>query len=129
MGLFFSAPSTLKKGQGYLSDPFLIITPRLRVSHFRYLCFIICKNNSTGKQNDAVCSRKMNQQADLYFYKTMAATLSDPLFRMSTVVCNFFENIPGGIDAYLLSHILHDRPDEKCIIILRNCRKATSSKG
>ncbi len=49
--------------------------------------------------------------------------------RMSAVKCDFFKKIPGGSDAYLLSHILHDWPDEKCINILKNCRKAMDSKG
>ncbi len=49
--------------------------------------------------------------------------------RMSTVACDFFESIPGGSHGYLLSHVLHDWPDEKCITILKNCRKATGSKG
>lgn len=49
--------------------------------------------------------------------------------RMSAVGCDFFEKIPEGSDAYLLSHILHDWPDDACIRILRNCRKAIGSKG
>src|SRR5260370_23821463 len=33
---------------------------------------------------------------------------------------NFFEFIPGGADAYLLKHILHDWGDEDCLRILKN---------
>jgi hypothetical protein len=32
--------------------------------------------------------------------------------------------VPQGGDAYLLSHVLHDWPDDKCLAILENCRKA-----
>lgn len=49
--------------------------------------------------------------------------------RMRAVKCDFFKAIPGDSDAYLLSHILHDWPDEKCIRILDNCRKVIDSKG
>jgi hypothetical protein len=49
--------------------------------------------------------------------------------RMSAVKCDFFKEIPGGSDVYLLSHILHDWSDEKCMTILKNCRKAMDSKG
>jgi len=49
--------------------------------------------------------------------------------RMGAVQCDFFKEIPVGSDAYLLSHILHDWPDEKCINILKNCRKVMDSKG
>jgi hypothetical protein len=39
--------------------------------------------------------------------------------RCRAVECDFFKNIPSGSDAYLMSNILHDWPDEKCRIILR----------
>jgi hypothetical protein len=47
--------------------------------------------------------------------------------RMSAVECDFFKEIPRDSDAYLLSHVIHDWPDEKCITILKNCRKAMDS--
>ena len=37
---------------------------------------------------------------------------------------DFFEAVPTGGDAYVLSHILHDWSEEQCLTILRNCRKA-----
>lgn len=37
---------------------------------------------------------------------------------------SFFERAPGGGDAYMLSHIIHDWSEEQCLTILRNCRKA-----
>lgn len=37
---------------------------------------------------------------------------------------SFFEKIPAGGDAYLLSHIIHDWSEEQCLSILGNCRKA-----
>ena len=49
--------------------------------------------------------------------------------RMSAVECDFFKKIPRSSDTYLLSHILHDWPDEKCITILKNCRKAIPAYG
>ena len=44
--------------------------------------------------------------------------------RLSTVECDFFREIPGGGEVYLLSNVLHDWPDDKCIAILKNCRRA-----
>jgi hypothetical protein len=44
--------------------------------------------------------------------------------RCETMGCDFFKEVPTGADAYLLSHILHDWADERCEVILRNCRKA-----
>jgi O-methyltransferase domain/Dimerisation domain len=36
---------------------------------------------------------------------------------------NFFESVPGGGDAYLFSHIIHDWKDAECLTILGNCRR------
>jgi hypothetical protein len=49
--------------------------------------------------------------------------------RMSAVECDFFKKIPSSSDAYLFSHILHDWSDDKCITILKNCRKAIPAYG
>jgi hypothetical protein len=37
---------------------------------------------------------------------------------------NFFESVPNGGDAYLLSHVIHDWSEDQCLTILGNCRKA-----
>jgi hypothetical protein len=37
---------------------------------------------------------------------------------------NFFERVPAGGDAYLLSHIIHDWNEEQCLTILGHCRRA-----
>ena len=37
---------------------------------------------------------------------------------------SFFETVPGGGDAYILSHIIHDWNEDQCLTILDNCRKA-----
>jgi hypothetical protein len=37
---------------------------------------------------------------------------------------SFFETVPAGGDAYLLSHIIHDWSEEQCLTILGHCRRA-----
>jgi hypothetical protein len=37
---------------------------------------------------------------------------------------SFFERVPAGGDAYLLSHIIHDWNEDQCLAILANCRRA-----
>lgn len=37
---------------------------------------------------------------------------------------SFFESVPAGADAYILSHIIHDWSEDQCLTILANCRKA-----
>ena len=36
---------------------------------------------------------------------------------------SFFEGVPEGGDAYLLSHIIHDWTEEQCLTILGNCQR------
>lgn len=44
--------------------------------------------------------------------------------RCKAVECDFFKEIPAGGDGYLMSHILHDWPDDQGKSILRNCHNA-----
>jgi len=37
---------------------------------------------------------------------------------------SFFESVPAGGDAYILSHIIHDWSEDQCVTILGNCRRA-----
>ena len=36
---------------------------------------------------------------------------------------DFFEAVPGGGDAYIMKHIIHDWDDERALKILRNCHR------
>lgn len=49
--------------------------------------------------------------------------------RCRVVAGDFFEFVPGGVDAFLMRHIIHDWDDEKAITILKNCRKALGAAG
>lgn len=42
---------------------------------------------------------------------------------------SFFDAVPGGGDAYLLSHILHDWDDATCLGILASCRKSMHERA
>jgi hypothetical protein len=42
---------------------------------------------------------------------------------------DFFERVPTGGDAYLLSHIIHDWNEEQCLTILGHCRNAIAPDG
>jgi hypothetical protein len=49
--------------------------------------------------------------------------------RCQAIECDFFKKIPSGSDAYLMSNILHDWPDEQCRIILTNCHRAMKTES
>ena len=44
--------------------------------------------------------------------------------RVSIEEGSFFNSVPAGSDAYILSHIIHDWNEEECLTILGNCREA-----
>jgi hypothetical protein len=44
--------------------------------------------------------------------------------RVTRIAGSFFEAVPAGCDAYLLKNVLHDWDDERCRLILGNCRQA-----
>jgi SAM-dependent methyltransferase len=49
--------------------------------------------------------------------------------RCTLVAGDFFEAVPPGGDAYLLSGILHDWDDERAHVILMNCHRAMAPGG
>src|SRR5262245_36383028 len=49
--------------------------------------------------------------------------------RVTIQAGSFFESVPTGGDAYLLSHVIHDWPEEQCLTILGNCRRAMNSNS
>ncbi len=42
---------------------------------------------------------------------------------------DFFERVPDGGDAYLLSHIIHDWDEAQCLTILGHCRRAMKPRA
>lgn len=42
---------------------------------------------------------------------------------------SFFESVPAGGDAYLLSHVIHDWSEKQCLTILGHCRRAMGPNG
>ena len=49
--------------------------------------------------------------------------------RCATAGGDFFAAVPAGGDAYVLAQILHDWDDERCVAILRQCRRAIPDHG
>ncbi len=49
--------------------------------------------------------------------------------RCQLVSGSFFEAIPGGADACILKHIIHDWDDERAVAILKQCHRAMADNG
>jgi hypothetical protein len=81
-----------------------------------------------GHQLAAILARHPGARGVL-FDQPEAVAAVDPGERMSVVGGDFFAAVPEGGDAYLLKAVLHDWPDEECVAILRNCRRAMAPTG
>jgi SAM-dependent methyltransferase len=55
-----------------------------------------------------------------------AAGLAD---RCQAIGGDFFMEVPGGGDAYLLKHVIHDWDDDRAVRILQNCHRAMGAEG
>ena len=42
---------------------------------------------------------------------------------------DMFSSVPAGADAYIMKHIIHDWPDDRCIQLLKACRKGVNPQG
>ena len=49
--------------------------------------------------------------------------------RIKTQAGDFFEFVPAGFDACILSHVIHDWDDAEAVHILVNCKKAINAGG
>jgi hypothetical protein len=49
--------------------------------------------------------------------------------RIRLIAGNFLTSVPGGADAIVLKHILHDWADEPCATLLGHCRSSLPSGG
>jgi SAM-dependent methyltransferase len=49
--------------------------------------------------------------------------------RCEVVAGSFFDDVPGGADAYVLRAVIHDWDDARAAAILSNCRTAMTSAG
>jgi len=49
--------------------------------------------------------------------------------RIRLVAGDFFESVPEGADAIIMKHVLHDWSDERCAVVLANCRHSLPSGG
>ena len=51
------------------------------------------------------------------------------LARCELFAGDFFEYVPAGADVYVVKSVIHDWDDEKCLVLLGNCRKAMGRGG
>jgi len=90
---------------------------------------IVDVGGGTGALMSEILMRYKDAQGVLV---DQAEVLENPVYikeeglvgRCELEVGSFFEGVPSGGDLYILQHILHDWPDEECLVILKNCCEA-----
>jgi hypothetical protein len=96
---------------------------------------IVDVGGATGNMLVHVCKRHPNVKGVLYDLPHVvtdapalleAHGMSD---RISIEGGSFFEAVPDGHDAYILSHIIHDWDEDRCHTILGLCREAMNPGG
>jgi len=90
---------------------------------------------STGNMLAAILSRHMAPRGVLFDLPHVVRDA--PAFiaqrgltgRIQIEPGSFFERVPAGADAYILSHVIHDWNEDQCLTILGHCRRAIGSAG
>jgi len=143
--------SGFEKVTGMPIFDWLANTPRMRRSSVKaWLAFmavnrrpspppstsLIVKPLSTWAEHPATCSPQFwaGIRAPWHFVRLASRRPRCPALiaarglndRVTIEGGSFFDRVPSGGDAYLLSHIIHDWSHEQCLQILGNCRKAMS---
>ena len=90
---------------------------------------------STGNMIATILSRHPAMQGVLFDLPHVVAE-APPLLKQRGVAervriegGSFFDTVPAGADAYVLSHVIHDWNEEQCLTILGHCRQAMGPNG
>ncbi len=96
---------------------------------------IVDVGGATGNMLSAILTQHAGPRGVLFDMPHVAADA--PAFleergvadRISIETGSFFESVPAGGDAYILSHIIHDWTEQQCLTILGNVRRAMAPDG
>ena len=91
---------------------------------------IVDVGGATGNMLSAILSRHAGPRGILFDMEHVVADAPALLEkngvadRVTIESGNFFESVPAGGDAYIVSHIIHDWNEDQCLTILGNIRNA-----
>ena len=107
----------------------------LEAYDFSKFSTVVDVGGGTGRLLETILRANENQ-IGILFKQPATAALAHKRFqnsglakRWEVVEGDFFESMPFGHDAYILSHVLHDWNDEQYVSILRNRRRAMAPEG
>ena len=87
---------------------------------------IVDVGGSEGVLLRGLLERAPNARGVLFDRDEVVARVA-PSERVEIVAGDFLAEVPAGADLYLLKSILHDWPDDKCDVILKNCAQAAGA--
>ena len=94
---------------------------------------IVDVGGATGNMLAAVLARHAGPRGILFdkphVVKDAPALLDGVRDRVTIEPGDFFASVPAGADGYILSHIIHDWSEDRCLTILGNVRKAMNPTG
>ena len=96
---------------------------------------VVDVGGATGNMLAALLSRHANLRGVLFDRPHVVSDASALLEargvagRVTIEQGDFFERVPAGGDAYLLSHIIHDWNEDQCLTILGHCRNVMKPNG
>ncbi len=96
---------------------------------------VIDVGGGTGNLLSAILNRHAGPRGVLYDRPYVIANAPALLkergveSRVTLEAGDFFQGVPAGGDAYVLSHVIHDWNEEQCLTILRHCRGAMKPDG
>jgi len=91
---------------------------------------VVDVGGATGNMLAAILSRHPNVRGVLYDLPHVVRDAPELLKahgvadRVTIEAGSFFDRVPSGGDAYILSHVIHDWSEKQCLDILGHCRRA-----
>ena len=91
---------------------------------------VVDVGGATGNMVAAILSRHPNVRGVLYDLPHVVRDAPELLKahgvadRVTIEAGSFFDRVPSGGDAYILSHVIHDWSEKQCLDILGHCRRA-----
>lgn len=113
----------------------LIVAPVVDLYDFSSFGTVVDVAGGHGALLAAILSANPQTRGVLYEQPEVIAGAGQPLEqagvrdRCELVSGDIFESVPAGGDAYVMSNIIHDWDDERCVQILANCRAAMAEGG
>jgi hypothetical protein len=134
--LMAESPETVSIFNAAMADLTRFTTPGILGAYdFSQITHLIDVGGGSGELIAAIARRYPHIRGSVFDLPRCAKSALDHLDRMQVrdrtefLPGDFFQAVPFGADAIIMKSILHDWNDERCMMILKNCRQALQANG